>query len=271
MEDADRYASLFARVRSAFQHKFVAPNGMVGEGTQTAYVLALDFDLVPEPMRSVTARYLADDIRARGHLTTGFLGTPHLLTVLSRFGYINEAYMLLTRQEFPSWLYPVVRGATTIWERWDGIKPDGTFQDPGMNSFNHYAYGAVGEWIYRVIAGINPDPADPGFHHSIIAPHPGGGLTHAEASVETVYGLLSCRWEITRGVFTMALEVPPNTQATVHLPYAKLSQLREGNTTMRFVRGIYNVHDGDDSVVVEIGSGRYTFSYPSPVALNSKG
>ena len=117
----------------------------------------------------------------RKHLTTGFVGTPYLCHVLSRYGYLDEAYLLLNREEYPSWLYPVTQGATTIWERWDGQKPDGSFQDTGMNSFNHYAYGAIGDWMYRVMAGIEIDPAAPGYKHILIQPQPGGGFTSASA------------------------------------------------------------------------------------------
>ena len=128
-KDAARYRDSLVKIKAAFQRAFVAPDGTVGTGTQTAYVLALDFDLVPDELRAAAAQKLAADVRARGHLTTGFLGTPRLLSVLTRFGYIDEAYLLLNREQFPSWLYPVKRGATTIWERWDGIKPDGSFRN----------------------------------------------------------------------------------------------------------------------------------------------
>ena len=114
---------------------------------------------MPDELRPLAAKRLAAEVRTRKHLTTGFVGTPYLCHVLSRFGYTDEAYLLLNREEYPSWLFPVKQGATTIWERWDGQKPDGTFQDVEMNSFNHYAYGAIGEWMYRVMAGIELDPS----------------------------------------------------------------------------------------------------------------
>ena len=137
------------------------------------------------------AARLAADVRKFGHLTTGFLGTPVLCQALSDYGYLDEAYLLLNRKEYPSWLYPVTKGATTIWERWDGTKPDGSFQNPSMNSFNHYAYGAIGDWMYRVVAGIEIDEKQPGYKHILIQPRPGGGLTSAKASVETLYSALS--------------------------------------------------------------------------------
>ena len=143
-DEAREYERLVARIKEAFVKEFVTANGRVAENTQTAYALALMFDLLPEELRASAARRLADDVRSRGHLTTGFLGTPYLNHVLTRYGYLDVAYELLLRKDYPSWLYPITRGATTIWERWDGQKPDGTFQSPTMNSFNHYAYGAGG-------------------------------------------------------------------------------------------------------------------------------
>ena len=187
-EDAAEYASLEEKIRSAFQKEFVAPNGRLSSNTQTAYALALAFELLPQAQRASAAARLADDVKKFGHLTTGFLGTPFLCQTLSDYGYLDIAYMLLNRTEYPSWLYPLTKGATTIWERWDGIKPDGTFQDPGMNSFNHYAYGAIGEWMYRIVTGIELDEAHPGYKHVLIQPQPGGGLTFANASVESIYG-----------------------------------------------------------------------------------
>jgi hypothetical protein len=171
-EDASTYAALLEKIQAAFQKEFVTPNGRLSANTQTAYSLALAFDLLPEAQRKGAAERLAQDVRKFGHLTTGFLGTPLLCQVLSDYGYLDEAYMLLNRKEYPSWLYPVTKGATTIWERWDGIKPDGSFQDKGMNSFNHYAYGAIGEWMYRVSAGIDIDPQHPGYKHILIQPRP---------------------------------------------------------------------------------------------------
>ena len=198
-DDAAFYAALLPKIKDAFRREYVTAAGRVGENTQTAYALALQFDLLPEEMRAEAARRLATEVRTRGHLTTGFVGTPYLCHVLSRFGYTDVAYMLLNRQEYPSWLYPVKQGATTIWERWDGQKPDGTFQDAGMNSFNHYAYGAIGEWMYRVVAGLELDPAEPGYKHVLVQPQPGGGLTSAVARLATLYGETASGWSVANG------------------------------------------------------------------------
>lgn len=262
-DDVARYAELFERIKGAFQARFVKPDGTVAEGTQTAYVLALDFDLLPPELQAVAAARLAEDVRTRGHLTTGFLGTPHLLEVLSRYGFLNEAYRLFMRDTFPSWLYPVEHGATTIWERWDGIKPDGSFEDESMNSFNHYAYGAVGEWMYGVLAGIRIDPNVPGYGHFLVEPQPGGGLRWVKGSHETPYGKVASAWSVTKGVLSLSIEVPPNTSATVRLPRARLESVMESGSPVRQVRGASDLRQQGDAVVVEVGAGSYRFSYPT--------
>jgi alpha-L-rhamnosidase len=259
-EDATRYGQLLANITSAFRREFVTETGRVGENTQTAYALALEFDLLPDELRPVAAQRLAREVRDRKHLTTGFVGTPYLCHVLSRFGFLDEAYMLLNREDYPSWLYPVRQGATTIWERWDGQKPDGTFQDKGMNSFNHYAYGAVGDWMYRVIAGIEIDPAAPGYKHILIQPKPGGGFSSVRASHQTMYGKVSSTWALKDGKFELAVEVPANTHATVRLPKAQLADVTESGQALTNGNGITGARQDGESVVVEIGSGQYRFA-----------
>jgi alpha-L-rhamnosidase len=228
-EDAAEYQALEEKIKAAFLGEFVTPNGRLASNTQTAYTLALTFDLLPESMRAHAADRLAADVRKFKHLTTGFLGASDLTWALSNSGHLDEAYMLLNRKEYPSWLYPVTKGATTIWERWDGIKEDGTFQDPGMNSFNHYAYGAIGMWMYSVVAGIGLDEAHPAYKHIFIAPRPGGGLTYAKASVDSVYGKVSSAWELADGTLKLKVEVPPNTTATVTMPNGKVQEVGSGS------------------------------------------
>jgi len=263
-EDAAKYADLLAKIKKVFLDEFVTANGRLASNTQTAYALALGFDILPEQMRAGAARRLAENVRAFGHLTTGFLGTPLLCQVLADYGYWDEAFLLLNRKEYPSWLYPITQGATTIWERWDGQKPDGTFQDKGMNSFNHYAYGAIGEWLYKAVAGIEIDPQQPGYRHILIRPHPGGGLDHAKAAIDTVYGPASSDWKISNGQFTLAVEVPPNTKATVRLPGARKDQVRESGRAITTGSGIVDIAEGEGIVTVRIGSGEYVFDYPWP-------
>src|SRR5262249_1562086 len=257
--DAAEYMALEEKIKSAFQKEFVTPDARLSSNTQTAYALALAFELLPVEQRVTAAARLAADVRKFGHLTTGFLGTPLLCQTLSDFGYIDLAYMLLNRKDYPSWLYPVTRGATTIWERWDGIKPDGSFQDPEMNSFNHYAYGAIGEWMYRVVAGIELDEKQPGYKHILIQPQPGGGLTYANASVGSMYGRVASGWRIANGKMTLLVDVPPNTTATIRLPKAKLEETTEGQKPLTGRTDISNALQSGDAVLLDIGSGHYAF------------
>jgi alpha-L-rhamnosidase len=259
-EDAADYAELEEKIKEAFQKEYVTPNGRLSSNTQTAYALTLAFGLLPETQRPEAAARLAADVKKFGHLTTGFLGTPVLCQTLSDYGYLDEAYMLLNRTEYPSWLYPVTKGATTIWERWDGIKPDGSFQDAEMNSFNHYAYGAIGEWMYRVVAGIEIDESAPGYKHILIQPRPGGGLTHANASAESMYGHVASGWEIADGNLTVRIEVPANTTATVRLPKARLEEVSEEGKSLAGRGDISGARQAGDAVVLEVGSGKYVFA-----------
>ena len=218
-DDARRMRALQAKVVAAFRRRFVTPDGLLVAGTQTAYVLALHFDLLPEKVRSVAAKFLADDVTQRGfHLATGFVGTPYILAVLERFGYLDVAYKLLEQETFPSWLFPVKNGATTIWERWDGWTPEKGPQDKGMNSYNHYAYGAVGAWMYATVAGLDLDPEDPAYRHIVFRPRPGGTLTWAEAELETPHGVTRIRWDKTRAGLKLDLLVPKGTRATLNPP-----------------------------------------------------
>lgn len=259
-EDAEQYRGLAAAVKAAFVGEFVSTGGRVGPNSQTAYVLALHFDLLPAELRLLAAARLADLVRNNNyHLTTGFVGTPYLCHVLSRFGQTAVAYELLNQETFPSWLYPVKKGATTIWERWDGIKPDGSFQDAGMNSFNHYAYGAIGEWLYRVVAGIETDPAEPGYKHIFFQPQPGGGLTQVRATVASPYGLVASAWELTEQGLRLQVTVPPNAYATVRLPTARLDTVTEGGQPVTLDHGIIHVWVTDEAVQIEIGAGTYDF------------
>src|SRR5436190_15906863 len=207
-DDVTTYTALLASIRDAFVKEYLTPNGRLVSNTQTAYVLALNFDMLPESQRAAAAQRLADNVKSYGnHLTTGFLGTPYLCHVLTRFGYTDVAYQLLFQQTYPSWLYPVKMGATTIWERWDGIKPDSTFETPSMNSFNHYSYGAIGDWMYRVVAGIDTYPDAPGYKHIRIMPHVGGDLTYANADLKTYYGVVSSHWKIDSDRLQLDVEI----------------------------------------------------------------
>ncbi len=217
-EDAAKYRALLTDIKAAFAKEYMTATGRLVSSTQTAYVLALQFDMLPEELRAACADRLVANIRDYGnHLTTGFLGTPYICHVLTRFGYNDVAYDLLMQESYPSWLYPVKMGATTIWERWDGIKPDGSFQTPDMNSYNHYAYGAIGDWMYRTIAGINSVAADPGYRTIVIAPKPGGKLTRASAELETLYGTVKSAWALENNLLKLDVTIPANTRAKIVL------------------------------------------------------
>lgn len=257
-EDAAMYQKLAADIKQAFNKEFVTANGRLVSHTQTAYALALAFDLLPENLVPKAAEYFAGDVKKFGHLTTGFVGTPLLCKTLSAIGRDDLAFMLLNNKKYPSWLYPVLQGATTIWERWDGQKPDGTFQDVGMNSFNHYAYGAIGEWLYRHVAGIDIDPNHPGYKHILLAPHPGGGLKNAGAEIKTLYGKVTSSWKFENDDFVYEVAIPANTTATVSLPSAKADQVKQDGLPVK-AESVQN----NNELQVNLGSGKYIFRYPA--------
>jgi alpha-L-rhamnosidase len=261
--DVKKYQALLKDIKKAFQNEFVTTSGRVGPNTQTAYVLALQFDMLPESQREQAVDRLVDNIKRYGyHLTTGFLGTPYLCHVLSRFGREDMAYELLMQDTYPSWLYPVTMGATTIWERWDGIKPDGSFQTPGMNSYNHYAYGAIGEWMYQNIAGINADSSAPGYKRIKIKSILGGGLTEASGSLETYYGTIKSAWKYEGTVLKQKITVPVNTRAEVYLLSEDYTQIREGKKPIESQKSIEFLGSEAGYSKVLLGSGSYEFSIP---------
>ena len=218
-EDAARYKALFQTVKNAFINRFVTREGLLCPPYQTPYLLALEFNLLPEELRENAARELVREIGRRdGKLSTGFVGSPYINHVLTREGHLNQAYALLHQKGWPSWLYAVTRGATTIWERWDGWTEENGFQDVGMNSFNHYAYGAVGAWLYQVVAGIELDDEIAGYKRFKLAPKPGGELTWAKAHLDTLHGRIESGWEIAGEKLKYRFVVPPNTRAEVELP-----------------------------------------------------
>lgn len=259
-EDITYYSNLLQKIKEAFVKEYVTPNGRLLSSTQTAYTLALHFDMLPEAMRQPAAEKLVENIKSyRNHLTTGFLGTPYLCHVLSRFGYTDIAYKLLLQDTYPSWLYPVKMGATTIWERWDGIKPDSTFQVPSMNSLNHYSYGAIGDWMYRVMVGLDTYEDGVGYKHIKIQPHIGGGFTHASASLQTYYGTVSSGWAIDGGKITVDVEIPANTTATVYIPTTDAASVTENGIALSAAKDITPAGNEAGYTVVKIGSGKYHF------------
>jgi len=216
-EDAVRFRTLHARIVKAFQNAYVTPSGRVVGHCQTGYLLALAFDLLPSAVRPKALGFLVDLLQARDwHLTTGFVGTPLLCPVLSRFGRTDIAYKLLLQDTYPSWLYPIRNGATTMWERWNSYTEAEGFGPVGMNSFNHYAYGAIGEWIYGVVGGIRP--LAPGYRSILFAPEPGDGITSARTVLDAPTGRIACHWQTRRHLLTISVKVPQGSQARIRVP-----------------------------------------------------
>ena len=212
--DMAPYEELYENVAGAFRREYVR-NGKIAAGTQTAHAIALYFGLCGEHRESV-AKDLRDMVAANGdRLTTGFVGTPYLLHALSQSGYVETAYSLLLQESFPSWLYSVGKGATTIWEHWDGVREDGGFWDINMNSFNHYSYGAVADWMYGAMCGISPDEDAPGYENAVIKPLPDKRLRYASACIDTKYGKLSSKWSIDGDTVAFDFEVPNKAHITI--------------------------------------------------------
>jgi len=239
-EDARYYRKLRERIVKAYRKVFTDGKGRLKKEFQTGYVLPLYFGMTEGEETRAMADHLARLVKeADYHLTTGFTGTPYLLFALSDNGHAEVAYRLLLQDTCPSWLYEVKAGGTTIWERWDALRPDGTVNigdltgnrseeesGGGMVSFNHYAYGAVGDWLYRRIAGI--EPTSGGYRTFRIAPVPGGGLTHARGSVRTPYGQVVSDWRIEDQRFTIRVEVPVSTVCTLVMPDGTERTLESG-------------------------------------------
>jgi len=254
-----KYRSMAAEARAAFVREYVTPAGRMMNDAETAYALAITFDLLPtSEQRQHAGNRLDELVRESGyHIRTGFVGTPLICDALCSTGHYATAYRLLMQRECPSWLYPVTMGATTIWERWDSMLPDGSINPGEMTSFNHYALGAVADWMHRTIAGLTP--TEPGYRHMEIRPRPGGGLTHARARHITPHGMAESKWKIEDGKFELDIIIPANASALVILP--NVEQIEVGSGTWHWcvdyedpdARGPYTVDDlvgdilGDDA------------------------
>ena len=251
-EDAARYNKLREDIGEAYRKEFFTPSGRLAARTQTAHILSLAFDLTPASYKQRTVDTLVALIAEQNnHLSTGFVGTPFVCQVLADNGHLELAYELLLKEDFPSWLYQVTQGATTVWEHWDGLKPDGTMWSPDMNSFNHYAYGAISDWVFSAVGGLDTDREHPAFARSILRPCPGGGITWAETKYESVYGRIALRWETGGGKIALSVTVPPNTEAELTLPRAKPGTI--GGVDFAPARG---------GAAAVLGSGSYAFAYP---------
>lgn len=262
-QDAKFYAALAADIRAAFNKAYVSSDGTIEGNTQGSYALALQFGLIADDQRATAARHMVEGFAPyKGSLSTGFHSTGPLMQQLVENGYEADAYRLLTSRTMPGWLYPIEHGATTTWERWDGYTAGRGFQDSGMNSFSHYAFGAVGEWMYRNIVGLNPDA--PGWQQFTIRPRPGGGLTWAKGSYESIRGKIACDWKIDAARITMSIQIPANTTATVFVPSTDSAAVTEGGKPAAKSPGVEFLRAEPGAAVFKVGSGKYTFSAPAP-------
>jgi alpha-L-rhamnosidase len=256
--DSRRYRAMFERVRAAFQREYLRADGELTVDTQTAYLLALAMDLLPEAARPRAFERLVANIESLGwHLSTGFIGISHLNPVLTLGGRPDVAYRLLLRDDYPSWLYPVIHGATTIWERWNGWTEADGFFNPQMNSFNHYSLGSIGEWLFRHVAGI--DLEEPGFRRFVLRPFPGGGLSSAAASYRAMHGKISSSWVLSGDEFLWEVAVPANTSALVHIPADPSREPTEGGRAIASSPGLRDLGRRGSFHACEAAAGEYSF------------
>lgn len=260
-EDAQTYNELFRQIKEAFNTAYVASNGRIKGNTQTCYLMALAFDLLSQQHRQEATKHLVADIESRGtHLSTGFVGTSMLMPTLSATGNTPLAYRLLLNDTFPSWGFSIKHGATSIWERWDGWTPEKGFQDPVMNSLAHYSFGAVGQWMFQTVAGI--DTAEPGFQKIVIRPQPAEGLTWLKASYRSLHGRIATEWKSDRDKLLLTVTIPANTTATIHLPIADPSAVAEGGRPATQVDGVKACRSEAGQSLFEVGAGEYRFAIP---------
>ena len=258
-DDVKKYESLSDSIKASFFEYFVNDSGYVDGRTQTSYLMALAFDLVPDSVRSIILSHLIKDIVKRDTaLSTGILGTPLLLPTLTKNGHADLAYKLLLNTNYPSWGHQVENGATTIWERWDSYSTKKGFHEDETNSLNHYAYGAVGEWMYSTIAGIQS--CGPGYKQIFIRPMPGGGLTQAEATYKSIRGSITSSWKLNEGVFSLDVSIPPNTVAKIYIPTNNVSSINESGQSA-FSSDEFQISSHDlYTTEIKVGSGSYSFT-----------
>jgi len=261
--DAASYAKLHAEVKAAFAREFLQADGSLKGCSQTGYALAFSMDLLPPDRREAAAVKFVDEVkRFNWHLATGFIGTPRLLPALSLAGRDDVAYKLLLTDTYPSWLFPVKNGATTMWERWNGWTPDKGFGDIGMNSFNHYAFGAVGEYLYGGVGGIQA--ASPGYKTIVIKPAIGEGLTWANTAFDSIYGRIVSNWKLDGTALTLSVVIPPNTTAEVHIPASHADGVTESGRPAATADGVKFLRMDHAAGVFAVGSGIYRFQATLP-------
>jgi len=258
--DAAAYRKRFQEVRAAIIKEYVAPDGTVAKGSQTAQVFALHLGLYPDGMREKVLGKLLENIKAhKDHLTTGYLGTQWLLQVLAENGHADVAYKILLQKTQPSWLFMASMGQTSLWEGWTSLKPDGTFGSK-RTSLGHSALGSCGDWMFQSIGGLVPDPMSPGFKHFIIRPIPGGALTNAEMKYQSPQGQITSHWTLKDGQFNLEVEVPVNATATIVLPTADTASSTESGRPVAVSPGVVAAGTTQGSASYNVGSGRYSFA-----------
>jgi len=258
-EDANKYNALFERIRAAFNQAYVSADGRINGNTQSGYVLALAFDLVQGDQAKLAAKYLVEDIeKCNWHLSTGFIGTKSLMLVLSEIGRPDVAYRLLHNETFPSWGFSIKHGATSIWERWDGWTPEKGFQDPGMNSFAHYSFGAVYQWMVENIGGIGS--AALSYKEILMAPQPDPQLKSAAVAYRSIRGLIATDWQKKDGQLLFNVTIPANTTAQVALPAKSVEDVTESGRPITQAPGVQFLRQEGPNAVLSIGSGRYAFA-----------
>lgn len=263
-EDADHYRRLSAEIKDAFIDEFVSSDGLIASNTQGTYALALHFDVLKNELRKKAVKHMFDAFKPYdGHLSTGIQATHRLLFELTRGGHHDFACNLLTLRTPPSWGYMIDQGATTIWERWDGWV-EGREEHPGfmgwMNSFNHFAYGAVGEWIWRNLVGINTEEPFPAFKHFLIAPLPGPGFRGVTGTYDSIRGKIRSAWEITGGVFELTVIIPPNTTAAVRIPTCDPDTVKESGLLAPQAESVEFLRNEPGAAFYEVSSGTYSFT-----------
>jgi alpha-L-rhamnosidase len=255
---ATEWSALVSQIRAAFVAKYRKADGSIYTGSQTAYALTLGMDMIADPAQreQTGAQFIAKLAADNYHLRTGFLGTPWLLPALTKIGRDDLAMRLLLNETYPSWGFQIGLGATTMWERWNSIRANGEFGPVDMNSFNHYAYGAVGDWMFQNLGGLQI--VDPGYKKSRIAPLIGsGGLSHARCSLRTPYGLLASEWKLANDELTLTITVPANTSAEVVIPAESAEAVRVGTVAAGSARGMKVSSFTDGKATLIIGSGHY--------------
>lgn len=262
-DDAAKFNAIYEKVKAAFNKAYVKPDGRIEGDTQAVYVLALTNDLVDGEKAKQAAAHLVEDIEKKGwRLSTGFIGTKDLMLVLSKIGRTDVAYRLLFNDAFPSWGFSIKQGATSIWERWDGWTPEKGFQDPGMNSFSHYSFGAVYQWMVENVGGIKNDGL--AYKRIIVAPQPTDRLNRAAITYRSVRGEIASVWTKADGAFTLSVTIPANTTASVVLPIADAGSVTEGGLPLDRTPGVRVDRTEGGKTIVAVGSGRYVFAAPAP-------